>query len=60
MDNWFYLLLFIFSTITTLSLVYRFIANLTSDIPERILLTDKEKLLYCMVMSYTITYLIYI
>jgi len=60
MNNWFYLLMFVFSSITTISIVYRFIVSLTSDIPDRVVLTDKEKLLYGLVLSYIITYLIYI
>ncbi len=59
MNTWYYTLIFIFSIITTGSLVYRFIVNLTSDLPNKFLLTDKEKLLYGISFSYLITYLIY-
>jgi|5_EtaG_2_1085323.scaffolds.fasta_scaffold14137_3 hypothetical protein len=59
MNTWYYTLIFIFSIITTGSLVYRFIVNLISDLPNKILLTDKEKLLYGISFSYLITYLIY-
>lgn len=59
MNTWYYTLIFIFSIITTGSLVYGFIVNLISDLPNKILLTDKKKLLYGISFSYLITYLIY-
>ena len=59
MNTWYYTLIFIFSIITTGSLVYGFIVNLISDLPNKILLTDKKKLLYGISFSFLITYLIY-
>ncbi len=60
MNTWYYTLVFIFSLLTTSNLVYRFIVNLISDIPNRLVLGYDEKLLYGISLSYLITYLIYI
>ena len=59
MNTWYYTLVFIFSLLTTSNLVYRFIVNLISDIPNRLVLEYNEKLLYGISLSYLITYLIY-
>ena len=60
MSTWYYTLVFILSILMTINLVGRFIFNLISVLPERIELTEKEKLIYGFSISYLITYLIYI
>jgi|ETNvirnome_2_130_1030620.scaffolds.fasta_scaffold131313_2 uncharacterized membrane protein len=60
MSTWYYTLVFILSILTVLNLVGRFIFTLISVLPERIELSEKEKLIYGFSISYLITYLIYI
>ena len=60
MSTWYYTLIFILSILMTINLVGRFIFNLISVLPERIELTEKDKLIYGFSISYLITYLIYI
>ena len=60
MSTWYYTLIFILSILMTINLVGRFIFNLISVLPERIELTEKDKLIYGFSVSYLITYLIYI
>jgi hypothetical protein len=60
MNTWYYTLIFIFSIITTIGLLYRFTVNLLSIEPNKVELNYKEKLVYGMCISYLVTYLIYI
>jgi uncharacterized membrane protein len=60
MSTWYYTLVFILSILTVLNLVGRFIFTLISVLPERIELSEKEKLIYGFSISYLITYLIYL
>ncbi len=60
MNTWYYTLIFIFSSLTTLSLIVKFIFNLTSNTPERLVLTDNEKIIYGINIAYLLTYLIYL
>ena len=60
MNTWYYTLIFVFSIITTVSLLYGFAMGLFSITPTKMELNYKEKLLYGLSISYLITYLIYI
>ena len=60
MNTWYYTLIFIFSCLTSSSLVVKFIFNLISNTPDRLVLVDKEKVFYGVNIAYLITYLIYI
>jgi|TARA_Y100000310_G_scaffold342951_1_gene448405 uncharacterized membrane protein len=60
MSTWYYTLIFILSILITLNLGGRFIFNLISLLPEKMELSEKEKLIYGFSISYLITYLIYL
>jgi hypothetical protein len=59
MNTWYYTLIFIFSCLTSLSLAVKFIFNLISNTPGRLILTDNEKIIYGINFAYLLTYLIY-
>ena len=60
MNTWYYTLVFIFSVITTISLLSSFVIKLFAVMTNKIELNYKEKIVYAVSISYLITYLIYI
>ena len=59
MDGWYYILIFVFTTLVVLSVVVKFIFNIISDTPNKLDLVVNEKIIYGISMAYLITYLIY-
>ncbi len=60
MNTWYYTLIFVFTTLATVSLLVKFIFNLISNTPGRLVLTELEKTIYGLNVAYLVTYLIYI
>ncbi len=60
MNYWPYTLIFIFSCLTMVRMLVMLITNILSNEPRSLALTDYERLLYGLTLSYLITYLIYI
>ena len=59
MDNWIFLLIFIFTILICSRNVFLFVASFLPTEPEKYTLTPKELMLLGVSVSYFITYLIY-
>jgi hypothetical protein len=53
-----YLFVFIFSMLTVLRTVFRFIVSLLQEVPQKLVLNSRELLFLAISISYCITYLI--
>jgi hypothetical protein len=58
MDNWIFLLLFIFSTLICVRNAFLFITSLFANNPQKYLLNYKELIFLGLAISYFVTYLI--
>jgi hypothetical protein len=53
-----YLFVFIFSVLTVLRTVFRFIVSLLQEVPQKLVLNSRELLFLAISISYCLTYLI--
>jgi len=53
-----YLFVFIFSVLTVLRTVFRFIVSLLQEVPQKLVLNSRELLILSISISYCLTYII--